>query len=277
MSEILTINTETGHYGSTTGTEKFDPNWGPIQNLTYFQNVVEKNVRGWLFPFDHGIIQMILNNLQQDVTGDICEIGVAYGRSAIALSNYRREGDSLYLYDLCIDVPKEESSANINRYGTGRDIIWRVGDTMDLTEKDIEFNYPLRLLHVDGSHEHDAVLKDLTNFSPKVHKEGVIVMDDYNDPEYPGVTSAILQFVFENPEWVIFAIGQNKAYLCQRDSADKYTHGLVVFMELYEKMGLKYGPRLRGLNGRNVLLCCSREPYDIQKVKANINVPVSLT
>jgi hypothetical protein len=90
------------------------------------------------------------------------------------------------------------------------------------------------------------------------------------------VTSATLQFVFENPDWVVFAIAQNKAYLCQRNSFDKYINGVVIFMDLYEKLGLKFGPRLRGMNGRNVLLCCSREPHTFQEVKENINVPVSL-
>lgn len=277
MSEVITIDTNTGHFGQQNTQEKYNPQWGVLDNLLYYQNTVEKALRGWFFVYDHALFHMIMKDLQRDVEGDVAEIGVAFGRSAIALSNYRRENDKLYLFDLCIDVPQEEAQSNIDRYGTGTNIVWKIGDSTQLTPEDLTFDKPIRFLHIDGSHEHGAIVKDLTNFSSRMADGGIMVMDDYNDQEYPGVNSGTLQFVFENPEWVIFAIGQNKAYLCQKEHYERYINGVVIFMELYNKFGLQFGPRLRGINERNVLLCCSREAKDFQEVKSDINKPVALT
>lgn len=276
MSETITINTNTGHFGQIEK-QKYNPNNTAVENLIYFQNTVEKDVRGWFFVYDHALFQMILKDLQRDVEGDLAEIGVAFGRSAIALSNYRQPTDKLYLFDLCVDVPQEEAQRNIDQFGTSGNIEWRVGDSTLLTPDTLQFDRPLRFLHVDGSHEHGAVVKDLTTFSGKMADGGIIAMDDYNDQEYPGVTSGTLQFLFENPDWVLFAIGQNKAYLCQRDHYDRYINMILVFMELYNNFGLQFSPRLRGVNERNVLLCTSREGKPFQETKENLTKPVSLT
>ena len=165
---------------------------------------------------------------------------------------------------------------NISKFGTNVDIEWRIGDTTLLTPETLDLP-KIKFLHIDGSHEHGAVFKDLSTFSTKMSDGGIIVMDDYNDQEYPGVNSGTLQFLFENPDWVMFAIGQNKAYLCKRDAFDKYINGVLIFMDLYNKFGLQFSPRLRGVNERNVLLCCSREGKSFEEVRENINKPVSLT
>jgi len=275
MSEVITINTGTGTFNQKK--ESYNPQWNVMENLMYFQNTVEKELRGWFFPYDHALFHMIMKDIQRNVQGDVAEIGVAYGRSAIAVSNYRLPEDKLYLFDLCIDVPQEEASNNINKFGTGSNIEWRIGDTTTLTPETLHFDRPLRFLHIDGSHEHGAVYKDLLNFSSKMADGGVIVMDDYNDQEYPGVNSGTLQFLFENPEWVLFAIGQNKAYMCQREHCEHYMNTTLIFMDLYNKFGLQFGPRLRGVNERNVLLCCSREAKSFDEVRENLSKSVSLT
>ena len=229
------------------------------------------------FVYDHALFQIILKDLQKDVEGDVAEIGVAFGRSAIALSNYRLPTDKLHLFDLCVDVPQAEAQNNIDTYGTTGNIEWHVGDSTVLTPDSLQFDRPLRFLHVDGSHEHGAVLKDLTTFSTKMVDGGVIAMDDYNDQEYPGVTSGTLQFLFENTDWVLFAIGQNKAYICQKEHYARYINMILVFMELYNNFGLQFNPRLRGVNDHNTLLCVSREGKPFQEIKENLDKPVSLT
>lgn len=275
MSEYITIDTATGTLGQKNIHEKHDPSWGPVDNLLYFQQTVEDKVRGWFFVYDHALFHMIMRDLQQDVQGDVCEIGVAFGRSAIAVSNYRRQGDTMYLFDHFKEEERQEAENNITKYGTYTDVDWRLGDTTVLTPDTLDIK-PIRFLHIDGSHEHGAVYKDLCNFSTKMADGGVIVMDDYNDQEYPGVNSGTLQFLFENPDWVLFVIGQNKGYLCQRKHYDKYVNGVLIQMESYNKFGLQFAPRLRGVNDLNVLLCCSREGKPFEEVRNTINVPVVL-
>jgi len=255
---------------------EYNKEWGAADNLLYFQNTVEKNVRGWFFVYDHAIFHMIMKELQRDVDGDVAEIGIAFGLSAIAVSNYRRDGENFYMYDHFAEKERLEAEGNITKYGTFENCEWRIGDTTTLTPDSLQFDKPLRFLHIDGSHEHGAVYKDLSNFSTKMADGAIIVLDDYNDVEYPGVTSGAMQFLFENKDWVLFAIGQNKGYLCQRKHYNKYISGVSIFMELYNHFGMQFAPRLRGVNDLNVLLCCSREGKSFQEVRDNIGVPVVL-
>lgn len=255
---------------------EYNEQFGAVENLIYFQERVEKNVRGWFFVYDHALFHMIMKELQRDVQGDVCEIGVAFGLSAIAVSNYRKPNETFYMYDHFGEKERLEAESNIKQFGTFDNSEWRIGDTTILTPDLLQFNQPLRFLHIDGSHEHGAVYKDLTNFSTKMCDDGIIVMDDYNDVEYPGVNSGTLQFIFENPEWMLFAIGQNKCYLCKKQHYEKYVQGMLAFMELYNKFGMQFAPRLRGVNDSNTLLCCSREGYSFEVVRQSINVPVVL-
>ena len=254
MSDILIYNTDSNRIEPVM---KYEHNWNILQNLIYYQNVVEKQVRGWFHPHDHALIHMIMKDIQESIEGDVCEIGVAFGRSAIALSNYSQPTDNIYLYDINFENGITES--NLKKYGTSNNIEWRLQDTTTLTPDTITFSKPLRLLHIDGCHEDVAVYKDLVNFSTKMSKDGVIVVDDYNDPEYPGINSATLRFLFQNKEWVIYAIGTNKAYLCHVDNRKKYILKTLEIIEEHNKLGLQFKTHLRDINGKNVLLCCSRE------------------
>jgi len=268
MSEVITFNTDSNTVQHQI--KKYDASWTFLDNIMYYQNVVEKEVRGWFYPHDHALIHMIMKDIQRNVPGDICEIGVAFGRSAIALSNYRPVADTLYLYDINFENGLTES--NLKTYGTGFNVEWRLQDTTKLTPDTIEFNKPLRLLHIDGCHEDVAVYKDLTNFSTKMCDDGVIVVDDYNDPEYPGINSATLRFLYENKDWIMFAIGSNKAYLCRVEKRTHYILEMAKFVKEYNKIGLQFKTYLRDINGKNVLLCCSREDSVVDE--NSIDAPV---
>ena len=267
MSDTLVYNTDTNRIEPVL---KYEHSWNILENLLYYQNVVEKQVRGWFHPHDHALIHMILKDIQKDIVGDICEIGVAFGRSAIALSNYSQPTDNIYLYDINFENGLTES--NLKKYGNSTNIEWRLQDTTKLTPETISFNKPLRLLHIDGCHEDVAVYKDLVNFSCKMSKDGVIVVDDYNDPEYPGINSATLRFLFENKEWVMYAIGTNKAYLCHVDKRKEYILKTLEVIKEHNKLGLQFKTHLREINGKNVLLCCSREDGNVDE--NSIDTPV---
>ena len=52
------------------------------------------------------------------------------------------------------------------------------------------------MLHIDGDHSYDGVLKDLNLFYPKMKKNGVIIMDDYR---WKPIQKAIKKFKQNNP------------------------------------------------------------------------------
>ena len=180
--------------------------------LYNFKNVVDKEVEGWFYPKDIIIIYGILNELQKPI-GDICEIGVAYGKSAIMISQFKGD-NNFYLYDIFPEEARVIAEKNISKFGNGNNLIWRLEDTTELSSDDVFFQNSLRFLHIDGCHEHSAVLSDLMLFSNKMKDDGIIVLDDFQDQEYPGVNSAAFQFSLMNSNyknWRVFAIGDNKA------------------------------------------------------------------
>lgn len=240
--------------------------------LTWYRDVVDKEVEGWFYPIDIIVMYGILKEIQKHVPGDVCEIGVAYGKSAIAISNFKERIDNFYLYDIFPNEVYEKCLSNIKKFGTNEHLIWRIQDTTELQHGTKIFDRPLRFLHIDGCHEHSAVLGDLQFFSQYMTEGGVIVLDDFNDYEYPGVNSAAIEFSlakYNEKNWRVFAIGDNKAYMCQKKNVFTYQSLLSMFMKNAEKnlnvpFPLPLG--LREMMDINVLMCDSREDWELSKI-----------
>jgi hypothetical protein len=246
--------------------------------LMHHKQVVDAEVEGWFYPIDIVILYGIFNEIQKDLTGDLCEIGVAYGKSAITVSNFKQPKDNLYLYDIFSEDIKNKAYENIKKFGKDKNIIWRIQDTTDLRFENLDFENNLKFLHVDGCHEHSVVLNDLTVFSAKMKEWGVICVDDFNDYEYPGVNSAVCQFIFSKHNynnWKIFAIGHNKAFLCQQKYHKDYQVSLLNYMEksklemnIPEEIEVAYG--VREIYDTNVLLFNSRMKWTIDEAYGNL-------
>ena len=145
----------------------------------------------------------------------------------VALSGVNIKLADVNINSLNIDIDNIKKSYSkdvkailiVHLYGNPVDITWRLQDTTQLTFDEIKFDKWLRLLHIDGCHEHSAVLSDLQLFNSFMADNGVIVVDDFNDQEYPGVKSAVIEFCLSKvnyKNWKIIAIGDNKAYIVQK-------------------------------------------------------------
>lgn len=244
--------------------------------LIRYRDVIDKEVPGYFYPIDIILFYCVLKHIQKDIDGDICEIGVAEGKSAICLSEFKREKENFYLYDIFSRLNREITSRNIKKFGNYSNVEWNLVDSTSLKLDEVKFQNKLRLLHIDGCHEHWAVLSDLSLFSNFVRDDGIIVMDDYNDYEYPGVNSATTQYCLskENDrEWRIFAIGDNKAYLCRKNLHSKYINSVLEFMQIfnsYLNRPFEIKMCLRQIIDVNVLLCDAREEWSVEKIKNNL-------
>jgi hypothetical protein len=244
--------------------------------LTKYKLVIDEEVAGYFYPVDIVMIYALLSSTQKNLAGDVCEIGVAEGKSAICISNFKRPEDNFYLYDIFSEEQKNIAEKNLLKFGNCDNIHWRLQDTTELKSENLKFERPLRFLHIDGCHEHDAVLNDLVLFSYFMHDDGIILMDDYNDYEFPGVNSATMQFCLSKynvKNWRVISIGDNKAYLCQKKNQEIYQKSLINFMTSFNSMDnkpFKIKMGLRQLLDINCLLCDSREDWDSEKLKTNL-------
>lgn len=246
--------------------------------LIHHRKVVDAEVPGWFYPIDIVILYGLLSETQKNLKGDVCEIGVAYGKSAITVSNFKQTADNLYLYDIFTEESRSIAEGNITKFGKMENIFWRLKDTTDLRFENLDFENELKFLHIDGCHEHFAVLNDLTLFSSKMHEMGVIVVDDFSDYEYPGVNSAVCEFIlskYNYSNWKVFAIGHNKAFLCQQKHHRYYQESILKFMEksrtemdVPKEIEVGYG--VRQIYDMNVLLFNSRLKWTFDETYNNL-------
>lgn len=229
MSEII-IDTASNDFIEANA---FDKNNFELSDLLeYYGSVVDKKVTGWYYGIDNALFFHSIKNLVSEIDGEFCELGVAFGKSAIAISLLKNRDDFLYLYDLfCSDVKLEDAHNNLETYGKIQSLDWRIVDLMELEPNDIYFGKTLKFLHIDSCHQHTALLHDLNNFIPKMHDDGIVVVDDWNDSMYPGVNTAVSEFLLSCPgkNWRIFCIGSNKAYLCRKHNIEKYRSSTITF------------------------------------------------
>lgn len=245
--------------------------------LTRYRDVIDREVAGYFYPIDIVMLNCILTNSQKYIQGNLCEIGVAKGKSAICLSNFKNKTDTLYLYDNFSEDDRLIADSNLHKFGNHDNIVWRVCDTTTLNQNVLKHDDRLRLLHIDGCHEHWAVLSDLNNFSKQMYVDGIIVVDDFNDYEYPGVNSAVHKFCLSNNnvnDWRIFAIGDNKAYLCTWQFLSHYRNSMLDFMAQFNmnpERPFDIKMCLRQVHEVNVLLCDAREVWSVEKIRENFS------
>lgn len=246
------------------------------QYLFNYKNVIDKEVEGWFYPKDiiitYGIVKEIQNSISKN---SICEVGVAYGKSAIALSQFRGQS-KFYLYDLFDESMRSKAENNIKKFGNANDLVWRLQDTTQIKVDEIEFDTPIRFLHIDGCHEHSAVLSDLMLFSHFMLDNGVIALDDFQDQEYPGVNSAAFEFCLSKANWKnwrLFAIGDNKAYMCQKKYQETYQKYLIDYIvRAKEQYNIPFTMNmgLREVLDSNVLLCDARVSWEPKVLKESL-------
>lgn len=91
----------------------------------------------------------------------------------------------------------------------------------------------VNLVHVDGDHSESACLMDLERASEILAPEGVIVLDDWHHPMFPGVGSALHRFLAQE-NFAVFAVTNRKAFLCRQADHSKLQDQLVADIRGYE-------------------------------------------
>jgi SAM-dependent methyltransferase len=158
----------------------------------------KQTVRGWLQDIDTRVIVGI-DVLQRTagVSGDLLEIGVSYGQSAILLGYCTQASERLVVCDTFENLAdpalhphgrRSEFEQNYLRFHpTLPKIIEGRSNEIDRDRLAAQF----RLIHVDGSHAYVAVRADILIARRLLGPGGVVIFDDWAQPQAPGVALAI--------------------------------------------------------------------------------------
>jgi len=194
-------------------------------------------VPGWL---NDGAISAVIAfaKWQHDnnVLGDVAEIGVHHGKFFILLANIRRRHERAFAIDIfddqhlnadksgCGDLSK--FLENLRQYGSEVGLSVLKKDSKKLTRGDFYSNKKgnIRLFSIDGSHTAAHTCSDLAIASQLIGADGLIILDDFYNPDWPGVQEGFYRHLM-NPgcETAPFAYGNNKLFLCKAASHAKYS------------------------------------------------------
>lgn len=176
----------------------------PGQTAEMFRQITD--VPGW-FTYDDAAHFSLALRVQSalGVRGDILEIGSYHGRSTAFLAACLQDGevltvcDPFQIGDVYVEDPPTPDGLrrNVARAVPGFDQAQLEVREAYSTDLDLGDERRFRFVHVDGSHLAPDVLHDLRLAHRHLAPGGIIVADDYQHPDWPGVTEAVGQFLAE--------------------------------------------------------------------------------
>ncbi len=174
------------------------------------------------FTFDAALMFMAYNQFirADGILGDVLEIGVHHGLSAVALGSLVENGKRFVAVDLF-----EIQDQNYSRSGEGhREVFLQnmqtffddlgflqivAGSSAELKPEALGSQFSF--CHIDGGHSPEETYQDLKLCSQILLPGGLLAVDDYFNPSFPGVSEGAIKFKLEHPETLKpIAIGFNK-------------------------------------------------------------------
>lgn len=190
-----------------------------------------ERIEGW-FSYDAALMFMAYNQLiaRHGIAANVLEIGVHHGLSTIAVATLRAPDARLYAVDLFEDL----QSQNVSHSGGGNraifernmreffgdigfiDIITGASGSLDRDQFPEAFSF----CHVDGGHTRAETLHDIQLSASLLVPGGLVALDDYFNPEFPGVSEGAVEFLLSHPDVLRpIAIGYNKVLLQKQPAA----------------------------------------------------------
>ncbi|TWS98334.1 class I SAM-dependent methyltransferase [Reyranella sp. CPCC 100927] len=198
-----------------------------------------RRIHGWLSPYSAQFIRSVTDiQAQAGETGAVAEIGVHHGKLFILLALSARAGETV----LAIDV-FDDQHLNVDQSGRGDRAVFQRNvqawapdadvkivqkSSLDVAAADIlAMCGPVRLASIDGGHTEECVQNDLRLFEATLAPRGVVILDDYFNQSWPGVSSGTAQYLLDPTSRLRpFAISPNKLYLAFDDALAFYRAAL---------------------------------------------------
>jgi predicted O-methyltransferase YrrM len=168
------------------------------------------DVRGWFPALDQTLFEWLLTRQEErGERGDLLELGVFMGKSAIFVGRHLREDEAFTVCDLFeSDAPDE---ANTNEMAKSYSMLTRQAFEQNYLSFHEELPTVLqgpssiaadhvkpgscRFVHVDASHLYEHVQGDIGTAKDSLIPGGIVVLDDFRSEHTPGVALATWEAV----------------------------------------------------------------------------------
>ncbi len=149
----------------------------------------------------------------QDVPGDMAELGVYHGGTALRMS-MEQPTKTIHLFDTFTGIPAKADDIDVHGVGDFRDVDlerikagfegrrakFHVGVFPATTQGLEETAYCL--VHIDGD-QYQTTKDGLSYFYPRMSPGGIMIFDDYKWQNCPGVEKAMTEFFSDKLERVM--------------------------------------------------------------------------
>ena len=192
-----------------------------------------RRVRGWLDPGAAKLIAELGSN--QSSHGAVGEIGVHHGKLFLLLDLLRRPGEASVAIDLFEEQhlnvdhsghgDRQMFEANLARHSAGPSTVEiRTADSTTLSSDDLLAwgKGPYRLFSVDGGHTAGITAHDLRIASEALEPTGLLILDDYFNGAWPGVSEGTCRFMATSPDLEAVGSGFNKMFFARPGAAEGY-------------------------------------------------------
>ena len=166
-----------------------------------------------------------------EARGHVMEIGVHQGLSAIAVAALRADGGRMVAIDTfgtsaeatasgAMAADERTFRANMARFhGDASFVQVLATDSRRIRPEDVGAGFSF--CHIDGGHSADETHHDLALSSAVCARGGLVALDDYFNPAFPGVSEGTVRYLIEHPgDLAPIAVGANKVLFRKGDAGD---------------------------------------------------------
>lgn len=234
------------------------------------------DVEGWFFPVDAYLFAFIDEvQRREGISGNLFEIGVHHGKTAIFLARMRRGSETVGVCDVF-----DQQELNVDRSGGGSRSIFdrnlrghelRVFPKLSSELSAGDTTTDCRFFHIDGGHRAEDVVNDLQVASRALRADGIVAVDDVFNPNWPGVSEGFYRFAGEHPDtFAPILIGGNKVLFARPEAAPRYERH---WNDVAAAVDAPFGFELKDWLGRRVLTAIRRawvdlDPYGAARMHA---------
>ncbi len=208
------------------------------ERVLQYLNGPFKEVQGWCSPNNWQIIWPIAQaQKKMGINNPVAEIGVFHGKFLIGLvatkgvsGNYAI--DLFDMQEFNLDGAGEANidalKRNIVKCGINPDDVTLLRiDSLTISDLDISTirhrSGGFSMFSVDGCHLPEHTINDIKIAMSLTVPQGLIFVDDYTNPHWPGVQEGVAKLYFnECPRFVPVAFGHNKLFLCHLSYHPKF-------------------------------------------------------
>lgn len=196
----------------------------------------QRSVDGWLSALDASLIALAgVAQRNRGVAGSLGEIGIHHGRLFILLGLLAADDERCFAIDIF-----DRQDLNLDRSGDGDEAIFRANldrfgvpqsrvsvlkeSSTSIGWADIErvAGAPARIFSIDGGHTASITANDLAIAETGLACGGIVIVDDYFNPEFPEVSQGVCAHLLGASRLVPFAIGDNKLLLSAPEDGGHY-------------------------------------------------------